>query len=85
VRSSTNLVLTEEWSNMTLDAEIPEKLFAWKPPEGWTQWGVPDWEASLLTPGTVAPDFEFASIEGQPIRLSGYRDQVVWLNFWKSG
>lgn len=34
--------------------------------------------------GRPAPDFALTSFEGQPLRLAGYRGQVVVLNFWAS-
>jgi thiol-disulfide isomerase/thioredoxin len=32
--------------------------------------------------GAVAPDFEWTSADGQPLRLSSYRGKVVVVNFW---
>lgn len=32
--------------------------------------------------GNIAPDFEFSDMEGQRLRLSDFRGQVVFLNFW---
>jgi outer membrane lipoprotein-sorting protein len=85
VRVSYDLVMNEEWSSVTLNADIPDAMFAWKPPKDWTQWKPPDPEERLLKPGTEAPDFELASAEGEPIKLSGYRGKVVWLYIWRAG
>ncbi len=32
--------------------------------------------------GELAPDFELADADGNVVRLSDYRGQAVWLNFW---
>ena len=85
VRVSYDIVMNEEWSSVTLNADIPETLFAWKPPEGWTHWMPPEPEERLLKPGAKAPDFEFASADGKPIRLSDYRGHVVWFYIWRAG
>jgi hypothetical protein len=79
------VVINEEWSSVTLNGEMPDTLFAWKPPEGWTQLKEPAEDAGLLTPGTKAPDFELASADGKPIKLSDFRGKVVWLYFWRAG
>jgi hypothetical protein len=85
VRVSYDLIINEEWSGVTLDAEIPDSMFAWKPPDGWTEWKLPPIEADLLKPGTQAPDFDLASIDGTRIKLSDYRGQIVWLYIWRAG
>lgn len=85
VRVSYDIVTHEEWSSVTLNADIPESKFVWKPPEGWTQWRMPRPEERLLKPGTEAPDFELASIDGEPIKLSDYRGKVVWFYVWRAG
>ena len=41
VRVSYDLVIDEEWSSVTINADIPDTMFAWKPPKGWTQWRMP--------------------------------------------
>ena len=41
VRVSYDLVMNEEWSSVTINADIPDTMFAWKPPEGWTEWKMP--------------------------------------------
>ena len=32
--------------------------------------------------GSPAPDFELPNLDGKPVRLSDYRGQPVWINFW---
>jgi outer membrane lipoprotein-sorting protein len=85
VRVSFDLVITEDWSNVTLDAEIPDAMFAWKPPAGWTQWKPPDSKIDMLKPGTQGPDFQLASADGKPIKMSDFRGKVVWFYIWRAG
>ena len=58
VRVSYDLVMKEDWSSVTINADIPDTMFAWKPPKGWTEWKQPPIEAGLLKPGAKAPDFD---------------------------
>ncbi|MBY6051611.1 TlpA disulfide reductase family protein [Cytobacillus firmus] len=37
-----------------------------------------------LEKGSLAPDFELADMEGNPVKLSDYRGKAVLLNFWAS-
>ena len=37
VRVSYDLIIREDWSSVTINGDIPDKLFAWKPPKGWTR------------------------------------------------
>ena len=85
VRVSYDLIITEEWSEVTLNVDMPDTLFAWKPPEGWTQWVEPPIEIGLLKPGTKAPDFELVSADGNKIKLSDYRGKTVWFYVWRAG
>jgi peroxiredoxin len=41
-------------------------------------------QASLPTPGSVAPDFTLRSSTGKNLKLSEFRGQVVLINFWAS-
>ncbi len=85
VRVSYEIVAEELWSDVILDAEIPKDRFAWSAPKDWKEWRMPAIEEGLLKPGTVAPDFELASVEGGKLKLSGFRGQIVWLNIWRWG
>ncbi len=85
VRVSYDIVMTEEWSAVTINGDIPDAMFAWKPPEGWTEWRMPPIEAGLLKPGADAPDFELASADGGKIKLSDYRGKIVWFYVWRAG
>jgi hypothetical protein len=85
VRVSYDLIITEQWSEVTLNADMPETLFAWKPPEGWAQWKEPPIEIGLLKPGVKAPDFDLVSADGKHIKLSDFRGQVVWFYVWRAG
>jgi hypothetical protein len=85
IRGMHDLVGVEEWQDVTIDAEIPRERFVWSPPEGWRVWVPPDPEAKLLRAGQMAPDFTLRAIEGGTIKLSDYRDEIVWLYVWRSG
>jgi peroxiredoxin len=77
--------MEEEWSNVAVDGEIPDSLFDWHPPAGWTEWVHPESNDLLLRPGTAAPDFDLASADGNRIKLSDFRGQIVWLYIWRVG
>jgi len=85
VRVSYDIVTHEIWSDITINAEIPDKRFVWSPPAGWEEWKQPPIEAGLLKPGTPAPDFKLASMDGKDIQLSDYRGNFVWMYKWRAG
>ena len=85
VRVSYDIVAEESWSEVTVNAEIPNDRFAWSAPDGWKEWRIPPIEEGLLKPGTPAPDFDLAAPDGSRIKLSNFRGQIVWLNKWRCG
>ncbi|MBM4024574.1 MAG: redoxin domain-containing protein [Planctomycetes bacterium] len=85
VRDADTRVTVEEWSDVTVNAEIPAKMLAWSPPQGWRQWDPPKLEDSLLPNGQEAPAFELRAAHAGKIKLSDYRGKVVWLYVWSAG
>jgi outer membrane lipoprotein-sorting protein len=85
VRVSRPLVMYEYWSDVRINAEIPNEKFVWAPPAGWTQWTPPDLDDELLKPGTEAPDFELLLADETKVKLSDYRGKIVWFYIWRAG
>jgi thiol-disulfide isomerase/thioredoxin/outer membrane lipoprotein-sorting protein len=80
-----DIVVEETWTGLSRNAEIPDSLFHWTPPEGSAEYAEPSLEATLLPEGAAAPDFHTTPLEGAPFRLSDFRGKVVLLNFWRIG
>jgi outer membrane lipoprotein-sorting protein len=85
VRVSYDIIMHEVWSDIVIDGPMPAEKFVWTPPEGWRQWELPKPEDILLKPGTRAPDFELAAADGSKIKLSDYREKIVWFYIWRAG
>ena len=85
LRVSHDAIWEESWSEVALNAEISNDRFAWSPPQDWKEWKQPDIEEGLLKPGTMAPDFALAALDGGKLKLSSFRGQIVWLNKWRCG
>ncbi len=85
VHVSYDIIMNEQWSEVTLNADIPTEKFVWTPPEGWQQWRLPSPEERLLKPGQDAPDFELLAADGTKIKLSDHRGKIVWLYIWRAG
>ena len=85
MRVSYDIVCQEDWSKVTVNGDIPEDKFTWKPPEGWREWRPPSPDDMLLKPGTEAPDFALTAADGKIVSLAQYRGQVVWLYIWRGG
>ncbi len=85
VRVARDITMYETWSQIVMDAPLPAEKFAWTPPPGWQPWHHPDPEESLLKPGTTAPDFELPLADGKKVKLSDFRDKIVWFYIWRAG
>ena len=85
IRVGSDITGEESWSEVVIDADIPNDRFAWSAPQDWKEWKAPDLEEGLLKPGAMAPDFELATLDGGRLKLSSFRGQIVWLNKWRCG
>jgi hypothetical protein len=85
VRVAHDITMLEVWSDVVLDGPMPAEKFVWTPPEGWRQWQLPKPEDMLLKPGTAAPDFELPLVDGKLVKLSDFRDKIVWFYLWRAG
>jgi outer membrane lipoprotein-sorting protein len=85
VRVSYDIITHEVWSDVRINQDVSLEKFAWKPPEGWEEFRLPQIEEGLLKPGTEAPDFDLVSIDGGRIKLSDYRGKVIWFYVWRAG
>ena len=85
VRVARPLVMYEYWSDVKINAEIPDEKFVWTPPAGWTQWTPPEPDEELLKPGEEAPDFELLLADETKVKLSDYRGKIVWFYMWRVG
>jgi hypothetical protein len=85
VRVARPIIGYEYWSDVQINAEIPDDKFVWKPPAGWQEWTPPDLAEKLLKPGTEAPDFELLGADETKIKLSDYRGKIVWFYIWRAG
>jgi len=85
VRVARPIIGYEYWSDVTINAEIPDEKFVWSPPAGWQQWTLPDIDEKLLKPGAEAPDFELLLADETTVKLSDYRGKIVWFYIWRAG
>jgi len=83
VRCVENHLSVSRWSEVKLNADSLPSTFTWSPPADYTQWHLPDAQASLLRPGQAAPDFSLSSLDKQGFNLTAYRGKVVWLYLWR--
>jgi peroxiredoxin/outer membrane lipoprotein-sorting protein len=85
VRAADNRMLVEEWSDVAINGDVPQEKFTWSPPKNWRLFEMPKTESQLVKSGQDAPDFELRTLDGGKVKLSDYRDKVVWLYLWQCG
>ncbi len=83
VRGKRDIVVRERWLDVVVNGDVAKDAFTWKPPDGWEEYALRSLDDGLLKPGSEAPDFELALLDGSRFRLSDYRGKVVWLSFWR--
>jgi outer membrane lipoprotein-sorting protein/peroxiredoxin len=83
VHVKRDITVREHWRAVAVNGAIPNEMFSWKPPAGWTEYRMRQLEDGLLKPGSEAPDFDLSFLDGTRFRLSEHRGEVVWLSFWR--
>jgi peroxiredoxin/outer membrane lipoprotein-sorting protein len=83
VRGKRDIVVRERWRDVAVNGDVAKDRFSWKPPSGWEEYALQSLDDGLLRPGSDAPDFELALLDGSRFRLSDHRGKVVWLSFWR--
>ncbi|MCX5753194.1 MAG: TlpA disulfide reductase family protein [Candidatus Krumholzibacteria bacterium] len=83
MRGKRDIVVRERWRDVVVNGTISKDQFRWKPPAGWEEYPLQSLDDGLLRPGSEAPDFELALLDGSRFRLSEHRGKVVWLSFWR--
>jgi outer membrane lipoprotein-sorting protein len=85
VRVRNVITKQEVWTDIRVNHEIPDELFAWQPPEGWVEFRKPPLGEGLLKVGVEAPDFDLPLHDGGRFRLSEHRGKIVWFYLWRAG
>jgi len=85
LKLASNLVNYEEWSTVKVNCDMTDDHFSWAPPDGWTEFRMPNIEDGLLKPGTQAPDFHFQLVNGEEFKLSHHKGKTIIVNFWRAG
>lgn len=90
MNASASSSRTEQWSNVSLNEDIPDSLFSWKPPDDWTEYSRPtqklmedsqmDKKRNLY--GTF---INLALLGGGTFNLRDYSGKLVLLVFWRLG
>lgn len=90
MNASYNSNRTERWSGVTLNEDLPDSLFSWKPPHDWTEYSRPiqksiensqmDMKKNLVQTFT-----NLALLGGGTFNLSDYKGKMILLVFWRLG
>jgi peroxiredoxin/outer membrane lipoprotein-sorting protein len=83
MRGKRDIVVRERWRDVVVNGAVSKDQFRWKPPAGWEEYRLQSLDDGLLRPGSEAPDFDLALLDGSRFRLSEHRGKVVWLSFWR--
>ncbi len=83
IRGTRDIVVRERWRDVVVNGAVSKDRFRWKPPAGWEEYRLQSLDDGLLKPGSEAPDFDLALLDGSRFRLSEHRGKVVWLSFWR--
>ena len=81
---------TERWSNVSLNEDLSDSLFCWKPPDSWIKYSHPTPKAMEDSQKSMKKNLygTFANLEllgGGTFNLSDYGGKTVLLVFWRLG